>query len=230
MKWLISLVLITCAGHISAQVNIQVAYNFSTRLARNHKERCNGLYIESSYKNFILSSSFGKENWLYHNTSQYIPDSVNYAKSSLNKLDFFVGYKIHVFKLDLRFLYGIRTYFRNNVEKNLSFYDSGSKFSFTDDLELSNLNRDRILHSYPSYEINDTYRYISEMRFAHLLKINVSYTYKNIDLNVYYMPNLIHFKYETPLEPKEYGSNYLLFHDVGVGLSYTFKVKSKKQE
>lgn len=234
MKWIIATCSLFVYPSVPAQVDLRVEYNFTGRIPISNKKYSNALNIEAAYKRILLSTAYGREYWYYNDNASFGngSDSVRYPKSKADKLEFFCGYKAPIIQktLEISFLYGIRTYFRNEVEKNLSFYDNGNKPSFTDGLVLSSLNREHILHTNPSYGLNNTYRYISKMRFAHLLKINLSYTYKNVGFNVFYIPNLIHFKYETPLEPKKYGSNYLLFHDVGIGVSYNFRFKPKQQE
>lgn len=234
MKWLLTFILFTCVGFVSAQVKFQVDCDFSKRIHNLNFQNNYTLGAGLSINLFHTKIAFGMEKW-YVDPSDWLHHentSILYPKLTALKGEAWIGFILPISQSNVSFGldYGQRFYFNHQVEKTIVLYQYHDRPKFTDNLLLSGNNREFLTNFSSPYSTLNDYAKVTKMRTAFLFKAYVGYSNKNYGLNIYYMPYFIRFHYQNAADATKTGKNYLLFHDVGVGLSYTFSNKSKKQE
>lgn len=243
MKWLLITFLLTCAGFVSAQVNYHIDYLFSGRIENTHSQLNNEIGGGLSIKKVHFKLLGGVEKWYVKQASvSYYPSHDYYYSHSTLKTDLSMGYVTNISTTQLRvgIFYGWRFYFNNEVRDSVTLITSGSNRLFSKDYQLSTINRSTLAKINPYeqstiingivYGALDEYAIVTRMPYAQFIRLNVGYTFKQFALDAYYMPYLIRFHYQNAANHNITGKNYLLFHDVGIGLSYTFSSKYKNQE
>lgn len=233
LKWLLISFLLTCAGFVSAQVKVQVECDYSKRIHNLNFQNNYALGAGLCFNHFQTKITFGMEKW-YVDPSDWLHQenkSILYQKLTALKGEAWIGFTLPISQSNFSFGLdcGQRFYLNHQIEETIVLYQYHGRPKFTDNLLLSSNNREFLTNFSSPYTTLADYAKVTKMRTAFLFKVHIGYRYKNFGLKINYIPYFIRFQYQNAADPTKTGSNYLLFHDVGIGLSYTFSCKPKKQ-